>query len=202
MPKESASEEIRIGVFVCQCGLNIAGTVDCEKVADFAAGLPNVVYSGHQKYTCSEPGQQVIKDAIAEHDLNRVVVASCSPKMHEPTFRAAIQEAGLNIYLLEMANLREHCSWVHIDQPEQATEKAKDLVAMSVARAALLEPQRESVVPVVQKTMVIGGGVAGIQAALDLADSGYHVYLVEKKPSIGGIMAQIDKTYPTMDCSI
>jgi len=202
MPKESASEEVRIGVFVCQCGLNIAGTVDCEKVADFAADLPNVVYSGFQKYTCSEPGQQVIKDAIAEHDLNRVVVASCSPKMHEPTFRAAIQEAGLNVYLLEMANLREHCSWVHIGQPEEATEKAKDLVAMSVARAALLQPQRESVVPVVQKTLVIGGGVAGIQAALDLADSGYHVYLVEKKPSIGGIMAQIDKTYPTMDCSI
>jgi heterodisulfide reductase subunit A len=202
MPRESASEEIRIGVFVCQCGLNIAGTVDCEKVARYAAGLPNVVYSDFQKYTCSEPGQQVIKDAIAEHDLNRVVVASCSPKMHEPTFRAAIQEAGLNIYLLEMANLREHCSWVHIGQPEQATEKAQDLVAMSVARAALLEPQTESMVPVIQKTLVIGGGVAGIQAALDLADSGYHVCLVEKKPSIGGIMAQIDKTYPTMDCSI
>jgi len=202
MPDGSAPEEIRIGVFVCQCGLNIAGTVDCEQVARFAADLPNVAYSGFQKYTCSEPGQQVIKDAIAEHDLNRVVVASCSPKMHESTFRAAIQEAGLNIYLLEMANLREHCSWVHIDQPEEATEKAKDLVAMSVARAALLEPQRESLVPVIQKTLVIGGGVAGIQAALDLADSGYQVYLVEKKPSIGGIMAQIDKTYPTMDCSI
>jgi len=202
MPDGSAPEEVRIGVFVCQCGLNIAGTVDCEQVARFAADLPNVAYSGFQKYTCSEPGQQVIKDAIAEHDLNRVVVASCSPKMHEPTFRAAIQEAGLNIYLLEMANLREHCSWVHIEQPEQATEKAKDLVAMSVARAALLEPQTESMVPVIQKTLVIGGGVAGIQAALDLADSGYQVYLVEKKPSIGGIMAQIDKTYPTMDCSI
>jgi heterodisulfide reductase subunit A len=182
--------------------MNIAGTVDCEKVARFAAGLPNVVYSDFQKYTCSEPGQQVIKDAIAEHDLNRVVVASCSPKMHEPTFRAAIQEAGLNVYLLEMANLREHCSWVHINEPEKATRKAMDMVSMSVARAALLKPQKESVVPVIQKTLVIGGGVAGIQAALDLADSGYEVYLVEKKPSIGGIMAQIDKTYPTMDCSI
>jgi heterodisulfide reductase subunit A len=202
MADRSPTEEIRVGVFVCQCGLNIAGTVDCEAVSKFAARLPNVVHSGFQKYSCSEPGQQLIKDAIAEHDLNRVVVASCSPKMHEPTFRATIQEAGLNVYLLEMANLREHCSWVHIKEPLKATEKAMDLVAMAVSRAVLLQPQKESLVPVIQKTMVIGGGVAGIQSALDLADSGYHVYLVEKKPSIGGIMAQIDKTYPTMDCSI
>ena len=202
MANKNSPEEIRIGIFVCQCGLNIAGTVDCEAVAKFAQRLPNVVYSDFQKYTCSEPGQQTVKDAIAEHNLNRVVVASCTPKMHEPTFRAAVQEAGLNPYLMEMANLREHCSWVHISEPEKATQKAMDLVAMAAARAKLLEPQMETKVPVIQKTLVIGGGVAGIQAALDLADAGYHVYLVEKQPSIGGIMAQIDKTYPTMDCSI
>jgi len=202
MANKNSPEEIRIGIFVCQCGLNIAGTVDCEAVAKFAQRLPNVVYSDFQKYTCSEPGQQTVKDAIAEHNLNRVVVASCTPKMHEPTFRAAVQEAGLNPYLMEMANLREHCSWVHISEPEKATQKAMDLVAMAAARAKLLEPQIETKVPVIQKTLVIGGGVAGIQAALDLADAGYHVYLVEKQPSIGGIMAQIDKTYPTMDCSI
>jgi heterodisulfide reductase subunit A len=182
--------------------LNIAGTVDCEAVAKFAAGLPNVVHSDFQKYSCSEPGQQSVKDAIAEHELNRVVVASCSPKMHEPTFRAAVKEADLNPYLLEMANLREHCSWVHIGEPEKATQKSMDLVAMAVARASLLEPQTETKVPVIQKTLVIGGGVAGIQTALDLADAGYYVYLVEKQPSIGGIMAKIDKTFPTMDCSI
>jgi heterodisulfide reductase subunit A len=202
MAERIPAEEVRVGVFVCQCGLNIAGTVDCEAVAKFAAGLPGVIYSDFQKYSCSEPGQQSVKDAIAEHDLNRVVVASCSPKMHEPTFRAAVREAGLNPYLLEMANLREHCSWVHIDEPEKATRKSMDLVAMAVARASLLAPQVETKVPVTQKTLVIGGGVAGIQAALDLADAGYHVYMVEKQPSIGGIMAQIDKTYPTMDCSI
>jgi heterodisulfide reductase subunit A len=202
MADKSSPEEIRIGVFVCQCGLNIAGTVECEDVAKFAEGLPNVVFSDFQKYSCSEPGQQSVKDAIDEHDLNRVVVASCSPKMHEPTFRAAVKEAGLNPYLMEMANLREHCSWVHINEPEKATKKAMDLVGMAVSRARLLEPQTETKVPVIQKTMVIGGGVAGIQAALDLADAGYHVYLVEKQPSIGGNMAKIDKTFPTMDCSI
>ena len=202
MTDKSSPEEIRIGVFVCQCGMNIAGTVDCESVAKFAEGLPDVVYTDFQKYSCSEPGQQTIKDAIAEHNLNRVVVASCTPKMHEPTFRAAVAEAGLNPYLMEMANLREHCSWVHINEPQKATQKAMDLVAMAASRARLLEPQTETKVPVIQKTLVIGGGVAGIQAALDLADAGYHVYLVDKQPSIGGNMAKIDKTFPTMDCSI
>jgi len=197
-----ADEELRIGVFVCHCGLNIAGTVDCKAVADFARTLEGVVFADENKYSCSEPGQQAIKEAIVEHHLNRVVVASCTPKMHEPTFRAAVSEAGLNPYLFEMANIREHCSWVHINEPEAATKKAMDLVKMAVARARLLTPQVELEVPVIQKTLVIGGGVAGIQAALDLADAGYQVYLVEKQPSIGGIMAQIDKTYPTMDCSI
>lgn len=195
-------DELRIGVYVCDCGKNIAGTVDCAHLAEYAEGLPNVIVVDHNKYTCSEPGQEIIKQSIREHNLNRVVVASCSPRMHEPTFRAAIQQAGLNPYLLEMANLREHCSWVHINEPEAATRKAMDLVKMAVARAALLREQEELEVSVERKTLVVGGGIAGIQASLDLANAGYQVYLVEKEPSIGGIMAQIDKTYPTMDCSI
>lgn len=194
--------DLRVGVFVCQCGLNIQGTVDCAKVAESAEDLDDVVVVYNNKYTCSEPGQLEIKKAIVENQLNRVVIASCSPRMHEPTFRAALEGAGLNPYLLEMANLREHCSWVHINEREAATEKAKDLVKMAVARARYLEAQEEMVVPITQQAMVVGGGVAGIQASLDLADAGYKVFLVEKEPSIGGIMAQIDKTYPTMDCSI
>ncbi len=196
------SDEIRIGVYVCHCGKNIAGSVDCADVAEYAATLPHVVLSKHNLYTCSDPGQETIKKDIVEHNLNRVVVASCTPRLHEPTFRRTCEEAGLNKYLFEMANIREHCSWVHLYEPEKATAKAKDLVSMSVARAALIEPQEEAVVPVARKALVIGGGVAGIQAALDLADTGYKVYLVEKSPSIGGKMAQIDKTFPTMDCSI
>jgi heterodisulfide reductase subunit A len=201
-PPETGGSEPRVGVYVCHCGLNIGGTVDCEAVALHAAKLEGVVFAEHQLYTCSEPGQEKIKRDIAEHGLNRVVVAACSPRMHEPTFRNTLRAAGLNQYLLEMANIREHCSWVHLHDKEQATEKAKDLVRMSVARARLLEPQEEVDIPVLQRALVIGGGVAGIQAALDLADSGYEVVLVEKEPSIGGRMAQIDKTFPTMDCSI
>jgi heterodisulfide reductase subunit A len=200
--RDNGDGKLRVGVFVCQCGLNIAGTVDCAAVAEFAETLEDVAVVFNNKYTCSEPGQLELKKAIQEHKLNRVVVASCSPRMHEPTFRATLAEAGLNPYLLEMANLREQCSWVHMGEPEAATEKAKDLVKMAVARARALEAQKEMVVPITQKALVIGGGVAGIQASLDLADAGYQVYLVEKEPSIGGIMAQIDKTYPTMDCSI
>jgi heterodisulfide reductase subunit A len=200
--KETAQEDIRIGVYVCHCGLNIAGSVNCEEVAKFAATLPHVVVAKDNRYTCSDQGQEIIKKDIKEFKLNRVVVASCSPRLHEPTFRRACEEAGLNKYLFEMANIREHCSWVHLYEKEKATEKAKDLVKMAVAKAALLKPATEAVVPIIQKALVIGGGVAGIQAALDLADTGYEVYLVEKEPSIGGRMAQLDKTFPTMDCSI
>ena len=200
--REIGGDEPRVGVYVCHCGLNIGGSVDCEAVALEAGKLEGVVLAEHQLYTCSEPGQEKIKKDIAEHRLNRVVVAACSPRMHEPTFRGTLRAAGLNQYLLEMANIREHCSWVHLHQKAEATEKAKDLVRMSVARARVLEPQEETHIPVIRKTLVIGGGVAGIQAALDLADSGYEVVLVEKEPSIGGRMAQIDKTFPTMDCSI
>jgi heterodisulfide reductase subunit A len=200
--EQKTMEEPRIGVYVCHCGLNIAGTVNCEEVAKFAATLPNVVVAKDNRYTCSDQGQELIKNDIKEHKLNRVVVASCSPRLHEPTFRKACEEAGLNKYLFEMANIREHCSWVHLHEKEAATEKAKDLVRAAVAKVALLEPAVEAEVPILRKALVIGGGVAGIQAALDLADTGYKVYLVEKEPSIGGRMAQIDKTFPTMDCSI
>ena len=195
-------KELRIGVYVCHCGLNIAGSVDCKAVTEYAATLKDVVLSVDNKYTCSDPGQDQIKQGIKEHKLNRVVVASCTPRLHEPTFRNACKEAGLNPYLFEMANIRDHCSWVHLYDKENATEKAKDLVKMAVARSRLLEPQIEAEVPVTRKALVIGGGVAGIQAALDLADQDYQIYMVEKEPSIGGKMAQIDKTFPTMDCSI
>lgn len=192
----------RIGVYVCRCGLNIAQTVDCKKVAEDIGGTEDVVVSKDITYACSEPGQAEIQEDILEHGLDRVVVASCSPRLHETTFRRMMLKAGLNPYLLEMANLREQCSWVHIHEPEPATQKAEDLVKMSVARARLLSPLTEQVLPLTKKTLVIGGGVAGIQAALDLADNGYEVFLVEKNPSVGGTMAQLDKTFPTMDCSI
>jgi len=195
-------QSIRVGVFVCDCGMNIAGTVDTVEVARYAEDLPDVVAVVRNAYTCADPGQNEIKAAIEKHDLNRVVVASCTPKIHEPTFRNCVSEAGLNPYLMEMANLREHCSWVHIKDKEGATRKAKDLVASAVFRARRLQEQTESVFPVTDAAVVIGGGVAGIQAALDLADGGHKVYLVERDPSIGGLMAALDKTYPTMDCSI
>lgn len=195
-------ENVRIGVYVCHCGLNIGAVVDCHSVAEFAAGLDGVVVSKETKYACSAQGQQMIKDDIVEHTLNRVVVASCTPRLHEPTFRLVCKEAGLNPYLMEMANIREQCSWVHMREPRAATEKAKDIVKMSVARARLLEAQKEIEFPVTKTALVIGGGVAGIQASLDLANAGFEVHLVEREPTIGGLMAQLNKTYPTMDCSI
>ena len=195
-------DDPRIGVFVCDCGTNIAGSVDTEEVREYAEALPDVVVSVRNRYTCADPGQQEIKRVVVEEKLNRVVVASCSPRLHEPTFRNCVTEAGLNPYLMEMANIREHCSWVHTQDRAAATVKAKDIVKAAVARARWLYPQDEEQLPVTDAALVIGGGIAGIQAALDLADSGHKVYLVEKEPSIGGIMAQLDKTYPTMDCSI
>ncbi len=194
-------EDLRIGVFVCDCGSNIAGFVDTEAVREFADTLPDVVAAVRNKYTCSDPGQQEIQRTIFENKLNRVVVAACSPASYETIFRQCIQGAGLNPYLLEMANLREHCSWVTQDH-ETATRKAKDIVKVGVSRARWLYPQHEEQITVTNAALVIGGGIAGIQAALDLADTGHQVYLVEKKPSIGGIMAQLDKVYPDIECSI
>jgi len=196
------SENLRIGVFVCDCGSNIAGPVDTETVRQFASGLSDVVVAVRNKYTCAEPGQQEIRRVIHEHNLNRVVVASCSPASYEAIFRKCIQGAGLNPYLLEMANIREHCSWVTPGDREAATRKAKDIVKVAVARSRWLYPQDEEQIPVTDAALVIGGGVAGIQAALDLADAGHKVTLVEKKPSIGGIMAQLDNVYPDIECSI
>jgi heterodisulfide reductase subunit A len=194
--------DLRIGVFVCDCGSNIAGAVDTTAVTEFARTLPGVAYAVRNKYTCSDPGQNEIRQAVKAHRLDRVVVASCSPRQHEPTFRQCVLDAGLNPYLMEMANLREHCSWVHAADPAGATRKAKDLVASAVAKAFFLQPEEEMTVPVTRRALVIGGGVTGIEAALQFAEAGHKVTLVEKQASIGGIMAQLDKNYPTMDCSI
>ena len=195
-------KEPRIGVYVCHCGSNIAQTVDCPRVAEEAGQIEGVVVSKDIGYACSEPGQQQIKNDILENDLDRIVIASCSPRLHESTFRQMLKSIGINPYLLEMANLREQCSWVHINEPEEATNKALDLVKMAVSRVQLLEPLTEEIFPLTKRTLVIGGGVAGIQAALDLADSGYYVYLIEKSAAIGGVMSQLDKTFPTNDCAM
>jgi len=191
---------MKIGVYVCHCGTNIAATVDVEEVAKFAETLPDVAVSRAYLYMCSDPGQELIKRDILDAKLDRVVVASCSPRMHEITFRRACEEAGLNAYCMEMANIREQCSWVHSDK-EEATKKAKELVASAVAKASLLEALESMRVGVTPSALVIGGGIAGIQSALDIADAGFQVYLVEKEPSVGGHMAQLDKTFPTLDCS-
>ena len=166
------SEEPRIGVYVCQCGLNIAFAVNCAAVAEYTATLPNVVLARDTKYTCSDLTQVQIKNDIKEYQLNRVIVASCSPRLHEPTFRRTCEEAGLNQYLFEMASIREHVSWVHTWLPDEATEKAKDLVRVAVAKARLLEPLETSSVPVTKSALVLGGGVAGMSAALSLARQG------------------------------
>jgi len=190
----------RMGVFICWCGANIAETVDCEEVARYAGTLPDVAIARSYKYMCSDPGQRLITDAITEHKLTGVVVASCSPRMHEPTFRKAASTVGLNPYMLEMANIREHCSWVHTNRA-QATEKAKDLVRLRVEKVKRNSPLKEIEVPGTQRVMVIGAGIAGIQAAIDVAAAGYEVALVERKPSIGGHMSMLDETFPTLDCS-
>ncbi len=192
-------KEQKIGVFVCDCGVNIAATVDTKELAEYAKNLPGVVFSVVNKYTCAEPGQEEIKKAIVDNKIERGVVAACTPRMHEPTFRQCVQEVDVNPYLMEMANIREHCSWVHSTDKKKSTEKAKDIIKAAVARVRKLDPQEEMEVPVAQSALVIGGGVAGMQAALDLADTGYPVYLVEKGPTIGGLMAQLDKVYPSMD---
>ena len=192
--------EPRIGVYICHCGSNIADTVDMAAVAEFAQGLDSVVIVRDYKFMCSQPGQELIKNDIKELGLNRVVVASCSPTMHEPTFRRACQEAGVNPYLFEMANIREHCSWVTEDK-RLATEKAKALVSAAVRRVYYHQPLEMREVPINPNTLIVGGGIAGIQAALKIADSRHMVYLVERSPSIGGHMAQLDKTFPTLDCS-
>ncbi|MDE5833003.1 MAG: CoB--CoM heterodisulfide reductase iron-sulfur subunit A family protein, partial [Desulfovibrio sp.] len=191
---------MRIGVFVCHCGSNIAGTVDCAKVAEVAKTFPDVVYTDDPMYTCAEPGQAAIAEAIKKYNLDGVVVASCSPIMHEPTFRRAVERAGLNPYMFEMANIREHVSWIGKDK-EANTHKAEDLVLMAVEKLRQNEPLLPKSFDITKKTLVIGGGVAGIQAALDCANGGIPVILVEREATIGGKMAKLDKTFPTVDCS-
>jgi heterodisulfide reductase subunit A len=194
--------ELRIGVYVCHCGSNIAGVIAPEAAAEYALTLPGVVRATDTLYACADTGQSLIKEDIKKYGLNRVVVSACSVRMHEPTFRAAVQEAGLNPFLMEMANIREQCTWAHGHDPEGALAKAKDLTAAAVAKAGFLAPLDMIKVPVTKRAMVVGGGVAGISASLDLADQGIETILVEKRPTIGGVMAQLNKTFPTMDCSI
>lgn len=191
-----------IGVFICHCGTNIGGVIDCPKMAEEASRFPGVVVSKDLRYACSDLGQEEIRKDIKEKGLTRVVVASCSPRLHEFTFRNCVVGAGLNPYFMHMVNIREQCSWVHMKEPEKATKKAISLVKMGVDRARLLTALSPREVSVEQSCLVIGGGIAGIQAALDLGEKGFKTYLVEKEPSIGGHMAQLDKTFPTGDCAI
>ena len=190
----------RIGVFVCHCGTNIAGTVDVKAVASALSHEPGVVFSTDYQYMCSQAGQNMIKEAIAEHKLSGIVVCSCSPRMHEATFRKTAAGAGLNPYMVEIANIREQCSWVHKDMPT-GTEKAIILGKAAVAKVNLNAPLTPGETPVTKRALVIGGGIAGIQTALDIADAGFPVDIVETKPTIGGKMAQLDKTFPTLDCA-
>lgn len=191
---------MRIGVYICHCGSNIAGVVDCEAVARWAEGLDGVVIARDYQFMCSNMGQEMIKDDIRDLGLDRVVVASCTPRMHEPTFQRAVAAAGLNPYYFEMANIREQCSWVH-KEPQETTEKARALVAAAVSRVRHHQPLSVNRVPIHPATLVVGAGITGIQAALELANASYPVYLVEREPSIGGRMAQLDETFPTLDCS-
>ncbi len=202
MAEQKPEEELRIGVYICHCGSNIAGVIDPAEVAEWASTLPGVVHATDTLYACADSGQTLIKDDIKKYNLNRVVVSACSVRMHENTFRGAVSEAGLNPFLMEMANIREQCTWAHGHDKAGALEKAKDLTAAAIAKARFLNPLTMIKVPVTKRAMVIGGGVAGISAALDLADQGIETILVEKEPTIGGVMAQLNKTFPTMDCSI
>src|SRR5512137_293450 len=199
--KTGPSEKPRVGVFICHCGTNIAGSMDIEAVGEYAKTIPNVAYVDNYKYMCSMPGQAVINKAIKENKLTGVVVAACSPRLHEPTFRTATKEGGLNPFRFEMANIREQNSWVHMHDREGSTDKAKDAIRIAVAKAALLQDLFPKAVPVEHTAMVVGAGVAGMQAALDLANAGIKTYLIESQPTIGGRMSQLDKTFPTLDCS-
>jgi len=191
----------RIGVFVCHCGSNISSVVDPERVIEAVKKLPNVFYATHYMYMCSEPGQQEIVKAIEEYKLDRIVVASCSPRLHEYTFQRTLDRANLNPFMLEIANIREQCSWVHSQSKEQATTKAIELVDMMVAKVSQNVPLQRPTVSIKKRALVIGGGITGIQVAIDIADAGYPVIIVERDSTIGGKMTMLDKTFPTLDCS-
>ena len=196
----NSDSEARVGVYICHCGVNISATVNVAEVRTFIEEKPNVVIARDYKFMCSDPGQDLIKNDIKTLGVNRVVVAACSPLMHELTFRMAAETAGLNRYLVQIANIREHCSWVH-DDKEAATKKAYALVNAAVARVALHQPLQITRQPLNKNTLIVGAGIAGIQAALEIANAGHHVYMVEREPSIGGKMGTFDKTFPTLDCA-
>ncbi|OGX18121.1 MAG: disulfide reductase [Omnitrophica WOR_2 bacterium RBG_13_44_8b] len=191
---------MRIGVFVCHCGTNIAATVDVEKVAQALSRFPKVKFSTTYKYMCSDPGQSLVRQSIEEHKLDRIVIASCSPRLHEKTFKKCVEVAGINPYLVEMANIREHCSWVHKDM-EAATQKAIEITKLAVAKVSRARPLQKTYVPIEKKVLVIGGGISGIQSAIDITFAKYPVTIIEKEPTIGGRMARFDKTFPTLDCA-
>jgi len=194
---ETGKEELRIGVFVCHCGFNIGGVVNVPAVVEYARTLPNVVCAEENLYMCSSAGLSLIKECIKKHNLNRVVVASCTPATHEPVFRKACEDAGLNKYLFEMANIREHCSWVHMRKPREATDKAKDLVRMAAAKASRLEPRTEPELEIKPSALVIGGGIAGMTVAMSLARQGFHIQLVEKEAELGGMLRHLYTLQPT-----
>ena len=195
-----AGMKISIGVYICHCGSNIAGTVDVRQVREFFSSAPNVVVARDYQFMCSDPGQGLIKQDIMEKELNRVIVAACSPLMHERTFQQVCESAGLNRYLFQMANIREHCSWVHDDRVA-ATEKAKAIINAAVLRVGYHQSLATKKIPINPATLIVGGGIAGIQAALEISASGNEVYLIEREPTIGGKMALFDKTFPTLDCA-
>lgn len=199
-PRAPTQDTARVGVFICHCGTNISGMVDVAAVNAHASTLPNVVVCREYSYMCSDPGQALISEEVKNQGVNRVVVASCSPHMHEGTFRRACTEAGLNPYVFQMTNIREQCAWVSTDK-ETATEKALALVTAAVSRVNYHQPLDARQVSVKQSALVVGGGIAGIEAALRLADSGKKVYLVERSPSLGGHMSRLYKTFPTLDCA-
>ena len=194
---ETGKEELRIGVFVCHCGFNIGGVIDVPAVVEYAKTLPNVVCAEENLYLCSSTGLSLIKGRIKKHNLNRVVGASCTPATHEPVFRKACEEVGLNKYLFEMVNIREHSSWVHMHRPKEATEKAKDLIRMAVAKASYLEPQIEAELEIKPSAMVIGGGIAGMATAMSIARQGFNVHLVENEAELGGMLRYLYKMQPT-----
>ncbi len=204
MPTERdvLGEEPRVGVFVCKCGINIAGVIDVDDVSDYAASLPNVVYTGENLFTCSQDTQVSIKEIIDEHKLNRVVVASCTPKTHEGIFMDTLEEAGLNKYLFEMANIRNQDSWMHFHEPEKATAKAKDLIRMAVARVSTLGPLHDKKISIIDKALVIGGGIAGMTSAKALADQGFHVTLLEKEETLGGLGRRLHHTIEGDDIQV
>ncbi len=192
----TTKEDARVGVFICHCGTNIAGSMDINAVQEYSKTIPNVAYVDNYKYMCSMPGQAVINKAIKDNKLTGVVVAACSPRLHEPTFRTATKEGGLNPFRFEMANIREQNSWVHMHDQEGSTEKAKDAIRIAVAKASLLQDLFPKAVPVEHTAMVVGAGVAGMQAALDLANAGIKTYLIESQPTIGGRMSQAGQDIP------